>query len=71
MAGDELFADLVPNKRSASKSPDNGKPYGAGQDDPVIAPSYDSTSSQNSHRDGKGEPMVCVVVCGGDSCAML
>lgn len=59
MAGDELFADLVPNKRSASKSSNNGSPYGSVQDDPVVAPSYDS-SSQN-HRDGKGEPMVRVV----------
>ncbi len=62
MAGEELFADLVPNKRASSKSPDNGKPYGGGQEDPVIAPSYDSTSSRENHRDG---PMVCVLFfCG-------
>lgn len=56
MAGDELFADLVPNRRSASKSSNNGSPYGSVQDDPVVAPSYDS----QTHRDGKGEPMVCI-----------
>lgn len=55
MAGDELFADLVPNRRTPSKSSNNGSPYGSVQDDPVVAPSYDST---NNHRDGKGEPMV-------------